>query len=88
MAVTSKAFIVCILLVATIATAYGNVPRISLDQFCRERQCVDRYFPVCASDGQTYRNGCLLSLENCDRRVTQDYLLVEHVGECGSIKEY
>lgn len=46
---------------------------------CPEK-CEAFYNPVCGSNGETYKNICRLSRENCLRK--KDKVIVVHEGEC------
>ena len=49
------------------------------DFYCRQT-CAEDYDPVCASDGQTYPNQCLMKNASCDRADAE--LTVSAYGTC------
>lgn len=57
----------------------GNEVHILPEPIEENCACTDEYFPVCASDDQTYSNECML---NCEKRKKVN-LFLKYVGECG-----
>ena len=45
--------------------------------------CPRIYRPVCASDGNTYSNACMMEVAAC---ITDEDISVEHEGKCGMLE--
>ncbi|XP_019637112.1 PREDICTED: serine protease inhibitor dipetalogastin-like isoform X7 [Branchiostoma belcheri] len=54
---------------------------------CLEKVCGRKYLPVCASDGKTYHNTCLMDQASCVLSAVQPdapAITAEYIGECGN----
>ncbi|XP_078584989.1 serine protease inhibitor dipetalogastin-like isoform X3 [Branchiostoma floridae x Branchiostoma japonicum] len=54
---------------------------------CLEEVCGRKYLPVCASDGKTYTNTCLMDQASCVLSAIQSdapAITAEYIGECGN----
>ena len=55
-----------------------SLTRFRGDFYCRQA-CADDYDPICASDGKTYPNKCLMNNASCD---LEEPLTISAYGTC------
>ncbi|KAM5137954.1 trypsin inhibitor ClTI-1-like [Mantella aurantiaca] len=77
-----KVLVIC--LVSGLAYTAPSVkkPRMPLCSRFADNQCMLEYKPICATDGYTYGNECVLCMENRERTET---VQIQHDGPCSLV---